>query len=79
MKISRAIFRQEDVGDQWIRVGSKKACPESVEGSVQQGRSHVCARSVLVRRELGKMARTPLTAFFNRPLLDCCLIAPMLW
>ena len=42
------------------RVGSKK--------SVQQGRSHFDARSVLVIREHGKRARTPLAAFFNRPM-----------
>jgi hypothetical protein len=32
---------------------------------VQQGRSHFDARSVLIVREHGKMARTPLAAFFN--------------
>ena len=41
-------------------VGSKK--------SVQQGRSHFYARSVCVIREHGKMGRTPLAAFFNRPI-----------
>ena len=35
--------------------------------SVQEGQSHCCARSVLVLREHGTMARTPLAAFFNRP------------
>ncbi len=35
--------------------------------SVQQGRSPFCARSVLVLREHGKRARTPLAAFFNVP------------
>ena len=59
MKISKAIFRQEAFGDQQRRVRSKK--------SVQQGRSHFDARSVLALREHGKMARTPLAAFFNRP------------
>jgi len=44
------------------RVGSKKF--------VQQGRSHFCARSVWIIREHKKLARTPLTAFFNRPLED---------
>jgi hypothetical protein len=34
---------------------------------VQQGRSHFDARSVLIVREHGKMARTPLAAFFNIP------------
>jgi len=41
------------------RVDSKKF--------VQQGRSHFCAQSVWIIREHRKMARTPLTAFFNRP------------
>jgi hypothetical protein len=36
--------------------------------SVQQGRSHFDARSVHGVREHGKMARTPLAAFFNIPL-----------
>jgi hypothetical protein len=36
---------------------------------VQQGRSDFDARSVLPVREHGKMARTPLAAFFNIPLL----------
>jgi len=35
--------------------------------SVQQGRSLFDARSVLLVREHGKMARTPLAAFFNIP------------
>ena len=35
--------------------------------SVQQGRSHFYGRSVCSIREHGKMARTPLAAFFNRP------------
>ena len=37
--------------------------------SVQQGRSYFFARSVLALREHGKMARTPLAAFFNIPQL----------
>ena len=44
---------------QCLLAGSKK--------SVQQGHSHFCARSVYGVREHGKMARTPLAAFFNRP------------
>jgi len=44
------------------RVGSKKF--------VQQGRSYFCARSVWIIREHGNMARTPLTAFFNRPNIN---------
>ncbi len=59
MKISSAEFLQEDVGYQKLWVGSKK--------SVQKGRSHFWGRSVLAIREHGKMARTPLAAFFNRP------------
>ncbi len=34
---------------------------------LQQGRSPFDARSVLIVREHGKMARTPLAAFFNIP------------
>ncbi len=61
MKMSKAKLLQEAPGDQQPWVGSKK--------SVQQGRSPFCARSVLAVREHGKRARTPLAAFFNRPLL----------
>ena len=59
MTIAKAIFCQEALGDQQCWVGSKQ--------SVQQGRSSFSARSVLGLREHGKMARTPLAAFFNRP------------
>ncbi len=62
MKISKATLRHGALGVQQRRVCSKK--------SVQQGHSHFCARSVLVLREHGKMARTPLAAFFNRPILQ---------
>ena len=62
MRISRVIFRQKAVDDEKLRGGSKM--------SVQQGRSHFCARSVLVLREHGKMARTPLAAFFNSPIIE---------
>jgi len=47
--------------------------PRTVKGrecskkSVQQGRSPFDARSALIVREHGKMARTPLAAFFNIP------------
>ena len=41
----------------------ERACSKK---SVQQGRSPFGARSVLSVREHGKMARTPLAAFFNR-------------
>jgi hypothetical protein len=41
---------------------------ECSKKSVQQGRSHFDARSVHGVREHGKMARTPLAAFFNIPL-----------
>ncbi len=40
-----------------------------VKKFVQQGRSHIDARSVLALREYGKMARTPLAGFFNIPKL----------
>ncbi len=46
----------------------QKACPRGGGESVQQGRSHFGARSVLSVREHGKRARTPLAAFFNIPL-----------
>ncbi len=59
MLISSCNIPRARVGCQKPRVGSKK--------SVQQGHSHFDARSVLVIREHGKMARTPLAAFFNRP------------
>ena len=50
----------------------KKAWPEPFEGFVPQGRSHFCEQSVLPVREHGKMARTPLAAFFNSPLIIYC-------
>jgi hypothetical protein len=37
---------------------------------VQQGHSHFDARSVHGVREHGKMARTPLAAFFNIPIME---------
>jgi len=46
---------------------SKKHALSLSEGSIQQGRSHFDARSVLTVREHGKRARTPLAAFFNIP------------
>ena len=70
MKMFTCKFAQDEVTHQRLRVGSKK--------SVQQGRSHFYARSVCVIREHGKMARTPLAAFFNRPMigikLNCSFI-----
>jgi hypothetical protein len=45
-----------------LRVGSKK--------SIQQGRSQFWARSVPFVREHRKLARTPLVAFFNRPMVS---------
>jgi hypothetical protein len=42
---------------------------ECSKKSVQQGRSPFDARSVHGVREHGKMARTPLAAFFNIPLI----------
>ncbi len=61
MKTARAQKVQEQIGYQQNRVGSKKF--------VQQGRSHFFARSVLSVREHGKLERTPLADFFNRPPL----------
>ncbi len=69
MKISRAIFRQEAIRYQQHRVCSKKSVQSCPEASRRKGRSPFCARSVLALREHGKRARTPLAAFFNRPLL----------
>ncbi len=62
MKISKAIFRHEALGDQQPRGCSKK--------SVQQGHRHFCARSVLAVREHRTMVKTLLSAFFNRLSLD---------
>ena len=59
MTMSKSQNAQEHVGCQRLRGGSKQ--------SAQQGRSHFCAWSVHLVREHGKMARTPLAAFFNRP------------
>jgi len=42
---------------------------ECSKKSVQQGRSRFDARSVQGVREHGKMARTPLAAFFNIPIV----------
>jgi len=52
------------------REGSKKHALSLSEGSIQQGRSHFDERSVLIVREHGKRARTPLAAFFNIPLKE---------
>jgi len=49
---------------------SKKHALSLSEGSIQQGRSPFDARSVLIVREHGERARTPLAAFFNIPLLE---------
>jgi len=46
---------------------SERECSKK---SVQQGRSHFDARSVLSVREHGKRARTPLAAFFNIPMYE---------
>ena len=62
MKMVTCNLAQDEVTHQGLRGGSKK--------SVQQGRSHFDARSVCGIREHGKMARTPLAAFFNRPTGD---------
>jgi hypothetical protein len=47
---------------------------ECSKKSVQQGRSHFGARSVLSVREHGTMARTPLAAFFNIPFIDTAVL-----
>ena len=48
-----------------VRGNVQKSMPSRRRGSVQQGRSHFDARSVLSVRKHGKRARTPLAAFFN--------------
>ncbi len=75
MKMLTCKFAQDEVTHQSLWVGSKKHALSLPEGSVQscpgaaqrEGRSNFYARSVCVIREHGKMARTPLAAFFNRP------------
>jgi hypothetical protein len=47
-------------------ISSWRGCSKK---SVQQGHSYFDARSVLPVREPGKMARTPLAAFFNIPIM----------
>jgi len=49
---------------------------ECSKKSAQQGRSPFDARSVHPVREHGKMARTPLAAFFNIPLLNISRKSP---
>ncbi len=61
MKRLRSTFLQGAVNNERPWVCSKKPA--------QQGRNHFSARSILVLREYGKMARTPLKAFFNSPKL----------
>ncbi len=68
MMTSVAKFRLCDVTCQKPRGCSKKSVQPCPEASRREGRSLFCARSVLVLREHGKRARTPLAAFFNRPL-----------
>src|SRR5690606_30521694 len=65
--ISKGIWTPRHVAYQRPRGGSKKHALSLPEGSVQQGRSHFCPQSVLPVRQHGKMARTPLAAFFNSP------------
>jgi hypothetical protein len=48
------------------RIVSGRECSKKF---AQQGRSHFDERNVLIVREHGKMARTPLAAFFNIPLI----------
>jgi hypothetical protein len=53
-------------GGRWL----SKTLGRGSKKSVQQGHSQFCVRSVRLVREHGKMARTPLAAFFNRPCVD---------
>jgi hypothetical protein len=72
MKMFACKFAQDEMTHQRLQVGSKK--------SVQQGREWFrvsrrgpplfYARSVCVIREHGKMTKTPLAAFFNRPIIE---------
>ena len=64
------INAQDETGIISGRECSKKHALSLSEGSIQQGRSHFDARSVHGVREHGKMARTPLAAFFNIPITD---------
>ncbi len=57
------------VANTGTRGDSHHSWRECSKKSVQQGRSHFDARSVHGVREHGKMARTPLAAFFNIPYL----------
>jgi len=52
------------------KVGSKKFVQQGRQllGASRRGPPLFCARSVWIIREHRKMARTPLTAFFNRPM-----------
>jgi len=78
MKMFTCKFAQNEVTHQRLRVGSKKHALSLPEGSVQpcpeaprrEGRSHFYAWIVCLIREHGKMARTPLAAFFNRLISD---------
>jgi hypothetical protein len=70
-------FVQDEVTYQRLRVGSKKSVQPCPEAARREGREWFSvsrrgpplfdAWSVCVIREHGKMARTPLAAFFNRP------------
>jgi hypothetical protein len=67
MKMFACKFAQDEVTHQRLRVGSKKSVQSCPGAPRREGHSHFYARSVCVIREHGKMARTPLAAFFNRP------------
>ncbi len=68
------VYAQEDRAIISWRECSKKHALSLSEGSVQQDRSHFDVRSVHGVREHGKMARTPLAAFFNIPIRGVCAI-----
>ncbi len=79
LNISRQLQIKVQEGPSSIKGGecSKKHALSLSERSIQswpepsrrEGRSHFHARSVLIVREHGKRARTPLAAFFNIPML----------
>ena len=53
-------------GRQWLGVSRRG---QTIALLILKGETIVCARSVLPVREHGKLVRTPLTVFFNSPLL----------
>ncbi len=66
MDLLNISLQQPIKGPNEPRIVSGRECSKKF---VQQGRSPFDARSVLIVREHGKRARTPLAAFFNIPLI----------